>query len=63
MKERKALLEDAKSATQAALEEGVVPGGGVALIRSEKALDKLQLEGDEKMGARSSAECWIIRCG
>lgn len=51
MKERKALLEDAKSATQAALEEGVVPGGGTALIRSEKALDKLQLEGDEKLGA------------
>jgi chaperonin GroEL len=52
MKERKALLEDAKSAVQAALEEGVVPGGGVALIRSEKSLDKLQLTGDEAMGAR-----------
>jgi chaperonin GroEL len=51
MKERKALLEDAKAATQAALEEGIVPGGGVALIRSEKALDKLGLEGDEAMGA------------
>ena len=51
MKERKALLEDAKSATQAALEEGVVPGGGVALIRSEKAIDRLDLEGDEKLGA------------
>src|SRR5690606_22986288 len=43
MKERKALLEDAKSATQAALEEGIVPGGGVALIRSEKAIEKLEL--------------------
>ena len=42
MKERKALLEDAKSATQAALEEGIVPGGGMALIRSEKAIDKLE---------------------
>ena len=51
MKERKALLEDAKAATQAALEEGIVPGGGVALIRCEKALDKLDLEGDEKLGA------------
>jgi chaperonin GroEL len=52
MKERKALLEDAKSATQAALEEGVVPGGGMALIRCEGALDKLGLEGDEKLGAQ-----------
>ena len=50
MKERKALLEDAKSATQAALEEGIVPGGGVALIRSAKVLDKLSLEGDERHG-------------
>jgi len=52
MKERKALIEDARAATQAALEEGIVPGGGVALIRSEKALDKLDLKGDEAMGAR-----------
>ncbi len=51
MKERKALLEDAKAATQAALEEGIVPGGGVALIRAEKSLDKLDVEGDEKLGA------------
>ena len=51
MKERKALLEDAKAATQAALEEGIVPGGGVALIRAEKTLDKLGLTGDEKLGA------------
>ena len=50
MKERKALLEDARSATQAALAEGIVPGGGVALLRSEKALDKLKLEGDEALG-------------
>jgi chaperonin GroEL len=41
MKERKALIEDAKAATQAALEEGIVPGGGVALIRCEGALDKV----------------------
>ncbi len=51
MKERKALIEDAKAATQAALDEGIVPGGGVALIRAEKAIDKLQVEGDQKLGA------------
>ena len=51
MKERKDLLEDAKSATAAALEEGIVPGGGVALIRAEKVLNKLDLEGDETAGA------------
>jgi chaperonin GroEL len=51
MKERKALIDDAKSAVQAALAEGIVPGGGVALLRSEKALEKLDLEGDEKHGA------------
>lgn len=52
MKERKALLEDARAATQAALESGVVPGGGVALLRCEKVIDKLKLEGDEALGAR-----------
>ncbi|MBI2477705.1 MAG: chaperonin GroEL [Planctomycetia bacterium] len=52
MKERKALLEDAKAATQAALESGVVPGGGVALLRCEKVVDKLKLEGDEALGAK-----------
>jgi chaperonin GroEL len=52
MKERKALLEDAKSATQAALEEGIVPGGGVTLIRSEKALDKVEATADEAHGVR-----------
>ena len=51
MKERKALLEDARAATQAALEEGIVPGGGVALLRSEKALKKLELDGDAALGA------------
>ena len=50
MKERKALLDDARAATHAALAEGVVPGGGVALLRSEKALNKLELEGDEALG-------------
>jgi chaperonin GroEL len=52
MKERKWLLEDGKNAVQAALESGIVPGGGVALIRAEKAVDKLKLEGDEKQGAQ-----------
>jgi chaperonin GroEL len=50
MKERKALLDDARAATQAALAEGVVPGGGVALLRAEKSLDKLKLEGDLALG-------------
>jgi len=52
MKERKFLIEDAKSATQAALEEGIVPGGGVALLRAAKALEKLELTGDEALGAK-----------
>ena len=52
MKERKWLLEDAKNAVQAALESGIVPGGGVSLIRSEKAIDKLKLTGDEAAGAQ-----------
>ena len=51
MKERKARVEDALHATRAAVEEGIVPGGGVALIRAQKALDNLKLEGDEKIGA------------
>ena len=53
MKERKALMEDAKAATQAALEEGIVPGGGVALLRSAKAIEKLELQGDEALGAKA----------
>jgi len=52
MKERKSLLEDARAATQAALEEGIVPGGGVALLRCEKAVGQLKLEGDEALGAK-----------
>src|ERR1700719_1828802 len=50
MKEKKARVEDALHATRAAVEEGIVPGGGVALIRSQKALDALKLEGDEAIG-------------
>jgi chaperonin GroEL len=52
MKERKALFDDARAATHAALLEGIVPGGGVALLRSEKALEKLGLEGDEALGVK-----------
>jgi len=50
MKERKDLLVDARAATQAALAEGIVAGGGVALLRSEKALNKVDLQGDEALG-------------
>ncbi|MEI6350750.1 MAG: chaperonin GroEL [Verrucomicrobiota bacterium] len=50
MKEKKARVEDALHATRAAVEEGIVPGGGTALIRAQKALDSLTLEGDEKIG-------------
>jgi len=51
LKEKKARVEDAMHATKAAVEEGIVPGGGVALIRGQKALEKLAVEGDEKIGA------------
>ena len=51
MKEKKARIEDALHATRAAIEEGIVPGGGVALIRCIDAVKKLKLEGDEQTGA------------
>jgi chaperonin GroEL len=50
MKEKKARVEDAMHATRAAVEEGIVPGGGVAFLRAVPALDKLVLEGDEQIG-------------
>jgi chaperonin GroEL len=50
MKEKKARVEDAMHATRAAVEEGIVPGGGVALARCAKALDGLKLDGDEQIG-------------
>ena len=50
MKEKKARVEDALHATRAAVEEGIVAGGGVALIRAQKALESLKLTGDEKVG-------------
>ncbi len=51
LKERKARVEDALSATRAAVEEGIVPGGGVALVRAQRALDASTLTGDEAVGA------------
>src|SRR5690606_21308342 len=65
MKEKKARVEDAMHATKAAVEEGIVPGGGVALIRAAKALDSLKLDGDQSIGVsivRRSVEAplrWI----
>ena len=52
MKEKKARVEDALHATRAAVEEGIVAGGGVALLRTAKVIDGLQLEGDEKIGSQ-----------
>lgn len=52
MKEKKDRIEDALSATRAAVEEGVVAGGGVALLRAQPAVEALKLEGDEELGAR-----------
>ncbi|MBI2528915.1 MAG: chaperonin GroEL, partial [Candidatus Rokubacteria bacterium] len=51
MKEKKARVEDALNATRAAVEEGIVPGGGVALLRAAGSIEALKLEGDEKVGA------------
>lgn len=50
MKEKKARVEDAMHATKAAVEEGIVPGGGVALLRGSRALEKVKLEGDQQIG-------------
>ncbi|MDI6751973.1 MAG: chaperonin GroEL [bacterium] len=52
MKERKARVEDALHATRAAVEEGIIPGGGVLLLRAQKAINELKLDGDEKVGAK-----------
>jgi chaperonin GroEL len=51
LKEKKHRIEDAVSATKAAVEEGIVPGGGVTLLQTQTSLDKLDLEGDEKTGS------------
>jgi len=50
MKERKDRVEDALNATRAAVEEGIVPGGGVTYVRAAKALDGVKFEGDEQLG-------------
>ena len=52
MKEKKARVEDALHATRAAVEEGIVPGGGVALLRCQEVVEKIKLEGDEAVGAK-----------
>jgi len=52
MKEKKARVEDALNATRAAVEEGIVPGGGVALVRCIDALDKIKIKADQKLGVR-----------
>ncbi len=52
LKEKKHRIEDALSATRAAIEEGIVPGGGTALVRAREAVEKLKLEGDEATGAK-----------
>ncbi len=62
MKERKARIEDALHATRAAIEEGIVPGGGVALIRCIDAVKKLKLEGDEQTGADILAKALSTPC-
>jgi chaperonin GroEL len=69
MKEKKARVEDAMHATKAAVEEGIVPGGGVALLRAGKALEKLKLDGDQQIGVNIIARAleeplrWIATNG
>ena len=62
MKEIKARIEDALHATRAAIEEGIVPGGGVALVRCIDAVNKLKLKGDEKTGADILARAMAKPC-
>src|SRR5437588_7553621 len=62
MKERKALYEDALHATRAAIAEGIVPGGGVALLQARKVLDKLTLEGDEGHGINVLRQVMEMPC-
>ncbi|MHC4623942.1 MAG: chaperonin GroEL [Planctomycetota bacterium] len=62
MKERKARIEDALHATRAAIEEGIVPGGGVALIRCIKDVEKLKLDSDEQTGAEIVAKALTMPC-
>ncbi len=62
MKEKKARIEDALHATRAAIEEGIVPGGGVALIRCIDAVERLKLSGDEQTGAAIVAKALSMPC-
>jgi chaperonin GroEL len=62
MKEKRARLEDALHAARAAIEEGIVPGGGVALLRSRRAIDALKLSGDEKTGAEILRRALEVPC-
>ncbi|MGA2323188.1 MAG: chaperonin GroEL [Sedimentisphaerales bacterium] len=62
MKERKARIEDALHATRAAIQEGIVPGGGVALIRCIDSIKQLKLTGDEKTGAAIVAKALTMPC-
>ncbi len=62
MKEKKARVEDALHATRAAVEEGIVPGGGVALLKAIPAVEALKLEGDEKLGAKIIARALEAPC-
>jgi len=57
LKEKKHRVEDALSATRAAVEEGIVPGGGVALLRARKAIAKMELEGDQQIGVEIICDC------
>src|SRR5439155_540636 len=61
MKEKKARVEDAMHATRAAVEEGIVPGGGVALLRAAKALEKFQLSADGEGDADEQIGVTIVR--
>ncbi len=62
MKERKARIEDALHATRAAIEEGIVPGGGVALVRCIDSVGKIKLKGDEKTGAQIVMKALVMPC-
>lgn len=57
MKQKKQMFEDSLSSTRAALEEGVVPGGGIALLRASQAVQKMKLQGDERTGAQIVLSC------
>jgi len=60
MKERKARIEDSLHATRAAIEEGILPGGGVALVRASKVLDGMKLDGDEALGLQIVKEAVCV---